>query len=91
MFHERDKVCADCGTVTAVEGYEHAKGSLVIGHVIGADPANERQSGYYRISIDMDRGQTRSVNVRDPAGLMMGSKVRIVNGNIEKVAEKVAE
>jgi len=42
-----------------------------------------RAGSYYRITVDMDTGGPRSVNVADPAGLAVGTRVRVSGRNLE--------
>lgn len=54
------------------------------GAAAGHQAEKNRSSGsYYRITIDMDSGATREVNVDDPRGLRPGSKVRVSGNNVE--------
>jgi outer membrane lipoprotein SlyB len=55
------------------------------GAVIGNEAERQRSGGYYRITVDMDRGDTQSVNVPSPAGLRSGSRVKLVGRDIEIV------
>jgi outer membrane lipoprotein SlyB len=60
------------------------------GAVGGAYAGNEVEKGraassYYRITIDMDRGNTETVNVANPAGLRPGNRVKVIGNNIEYV------
>ncbi len=44
---------------------------------------NRNAGSYYRVTVDMDRGNTETVNVADPAGLRPGHRVRVVGNNLE--------
>lgn len=60
-----------------------AVGGAAAGHQV---EKNRNTGTYYRITVDMDKGETRSVNVSDPAGLRAGSRVRVSGNNLEKLA-----
>ena len=60
-----------------------AVGGAAAGHQV---EKNKNTGQYYRITVDMDRGETREVNVNDPAGLRAGSRVRVSGNNLEKVS-----
>jgi outer membrane lipoprotein SlyB len=61
-------------------------GGAVAGGVVGHQAEKKANAGsYYRITIDMDRGSTREVNVADAAGLHSGDRVRVVGKNLERV------
>jgi outer membrane lipoprotein SlyB len=61
-------------------------GGAVAGGAIGHNEEKKRSAGsYYRITIDMDRGATREVNVADAAGLRSGDRVRVVGKDLERV------
>lgn len=55
------------------------------GAVAGHEMEKRRSGGgsYYRVTIDMDRGNTESVNVDNPASLRAGDRVRVIGNNIE--------
>ena len=56
------------------------------GAVAGHEMEKQRAAGsgdYYRVTIDMDRGNTESINVENPAGLRSGQRVRVVGTTIE--------
>jgi outer membrane lipoprotein SlyB len=54
------------------------------GAAAGHQMEKSRNSGsYYRVTVDMDRGNTETVNVGDPAGLRPGHRVRVVGNNLE--------
>jgi outer membrane lipoprotein SlyB len=58
------------------------------GAVGGAIAGNEieksrNSSTYYRVTMDMESGGTRSVNVADATALSLGTKVRVVGENLE--------
>lgn len=54
------------------------------GAAAGHQAEKSRSSGsYYRVTIDMDSGGTREVNVADPRGLKPGAKVRVSGSNVE--------
>jgi len=56
------------------------------GAVAGHEMEKRRSAGagdYYRVTIDMDRGNTESINVDNPAGLRSGMRVRVVGNTIE--------
>jgi outer membrane lipoprotein SlyB len=55
------------------------------GAVAGNELEKQRNAAgrYYRVTIDMDRGHTETVNVGDPAELRSGDRVRVVGNNIE--------
>ena len=59
-------------------------GGAVAGAVVGNEAEKARSpTSYYRITVDMDNGVTREVNVVDAAGLARGSRVRVVGRNLE--------
>ena len=61
-------------------------GGAVVGGVAGHQAEKQHATGsYYRVTIDMDRGGTREVNVNDPADLAAGSRVRVSGNNLEKL------
>ena len=60
-----------------------AAGGAVAGHE--AEKARSGPGSYYRVTVDMDNGNTREVNVADPRGLARGSRVRVVGRNLEIV------
>ncbi|MFP5356840.1 MAG: glycine zipper 2TM domain-containing protein [Gammaproteobacteria bacterium] len=58
------------------------------GAVGGAIAGNEIEksrnaSTYYRITVDLESGGTRTVNVTDASALSVGTKVRVVGENLE--------
>jgi outer membrane lipoprotein SlyB len=57
------------------------------GAVAGNEMERQRNANavgrYYRVTIDMDRGDTASINVDNPAALRSGDRVRVVGNNIE--------
>lgn len=56
------------------------------GAVAGNQIEKQRQTGsYYRVLVDMDTGASRSIDVIDPAGLTVGSRVRVSGRNLEIV------
>jgi outer membrane lipoprotein SlyB len=59
-----------------------AVGGAAAGH---QTEKNRNTGSYYRVTVDMESGGTREVNVADPAGLKAGSKVRVNGNNIEKL------
>ena len=60
-------------------------GGAVAGAVAGNEMEKQRNAGarYYRVTIDMDRGYTETVNVDNPAQLRSGDRVRVIGNNIE--------
>ena len=61
-------------------------GGAVAGGAIGHNEEKKRSAGsFYRITIDMDRGGTREVNVADAAGLRSGDRVRVAGKDLERV------
>lgn len=61
-------------------------GGAVAGGVVGHNEEKKRSAGsFYRITIDMDRGGTREVNVGDAAGLRPGDRVRVAGKDLERV------
>src|SRR5690349_25029209 len=60
-----------------------AVGGAVAGNEI--EKQNQAMASYYRITIDMDRGNTETVNVANPAGLRPGNRVKVIGNNIEIV------
>jgi len=59
-----------------------AVGGAAAGHQV----EKQRQTGsYFRILVDMDSGGSRSIDVVDPAGLTVGSRVRVSGRNLEMV------
>ncbi|MGQ0530601.1 MAG: glycine zipper 2TM domain-containing protein [Panacagrimonas sp.] len=42
-----------------------------------------RATTYYRVGVKMDNGSYQTVNVADPAGISVGSAVRVSGGNIQ--------
>lgn len=81
--------------IGGVVGHQFGSGrgngvATAAGAVGGAAAGNQveknRETGtFYRITVDMDSGQTREVNVRDPADLAKGSRVRMSGQNIERL------
>jgi outer membrane lipoprotein SlyB len=57
-----------------------AAGGAYAGHEI---EKRARSTTYYRVSIAMETGGTRYVNVAELNGLAVGSKVRVVGENLE--------
>ncbi|MCH9827495.1 MAG: glycine zipper 2TM domain-containing protein [Gammaproteobacteria bacterium] len=62
--------------------------ATVAGAIGGAMAGHEvekrvRSTSYYRVTVAMEAGGTRVVEVTDPAGLSVGSKVRIVGENLQ--------
>lgn len=41
-----------------------------------------RGTSYYRVGVNMESGSYQTVNVADPSGISVGSKVRVVGNNI---------
>lgn len=61
-------------------------GGAVAGGVVGHQAEKKANAGdYYRITVDMDRGGTREVNVADAAGLRSGDRVRVAGKDLERV------
>lgn len=60
-----------------------AVGGAVAGNEI--EKQNRGMASYYRITVDMDRGNTETVNVANPAGLRPGNRVKVIGNNIEVV------
>ena len=61
-------------------------GGAVAGAVVGNEAEKARSpTSYYRVTVDMDNGVTREVNVIDAGGLARGSRVRVVGRNLEIV------
>jgi len=61
-------------------------GGAVAGGAIGHNEEKKRSAGsYYRVTVDMDRGGTREVNVGDAAGLRPGDRVRVAGKDLERV------
>jgi uncharacterized protein YcfJ len=60
-------------------------GGAVAGAVAGNEIEKNRNAGsrYYRVTIDMDRGFTETVNVDHPAELRSGDRVRVIGNTIE--------
>jgi len=77
--------------VGGVIGHQFGKGrgqdvATAAGAVGGAVAGHEtekqvRADTFYRVTVKMDDGQQRTIDVKDPAGLAIGGKVK-VNGNI---------
>lgn len=42
-----------------------------------------RATTYYRVGVNMENGSYQTVNVADPAGISVGSPVRVVGGNLQ--------
>jgi uncharacterized protein YcfJ len=63
-------------------------GGAVAGAYAGNEIEKERRDGgrYYRVTIDMDRGYTETVNVGDPEQLRSGDRVRVIGNNIEIIS-----
>ena len=81
--------------IGGVVGHQFGSGrgqdaATAAGAVAGGAAGHQVEKGraapgtYYRITIDMDDGGTREVNVADPMGLAAGSKVRVSGNNLEK-------
>lgn len=61
-------------------------GGAVAGGAIGHNEEKKRSAGsYYRVTVEMDRGGTREVNVGDAAGLRPGDRVRVAGKDLERV------
>lgn len=61
-------------------------GGAVAGGAVGHQQEKKMNAGsYYRITIDMDRGGTREVNVADAAGLHSGDRVRVAGRDLERL------
>jgi outer membrane lipoprotein SlyB len=43
---------------------------------------NRRSTVYYEVRIDMDNGTQQVINLQDPSGLMAGTPVSVIGGNI---------
>jgi outer membrane lipoprotein SlyB len=81
--------------VGGVVGHQFGKGrgqdaataaGAVGGAAAGHQTEKNRNTGqYYRVTVDMDQGATREVNVNDPGGLRPGSRVRVSGNNLEKL------
>lgn len=44
-----------------------------------------RNAGFYRVTVRMDSGERRDVDVANPAGLQIGDRVRISGRNLEVI------
>lgn len=42
-----------------------------------------RATTYYRVGVNMENGSYQTVNVNDPAGISVGTPVRVVGGNLQ--------
>lgn len=42
-----------------------------------------RATTYYAVGVNMENGSFQTVNVADPAGISVGSRVRVVGGNLQ--------
>lgn len=61
-------------------------GGAVAGGVVGHQAEKKANADdYYRVTIDMDRGGTREVNVADADGVRAGQRVRVAGRNIERL------
>ena len=61
-------------------------GGAVAGGAIGHNAEKKRNAGSYsRITVEMDRGGTREVNVGDAAGLRPGDRVRVAGKDLERL------
>jgi outer membrane lipoprotein SlyB len=62
-------------------------GGAVAGAVVGNEAEKSRgvPVSYYRITVDMDSGVTREVNVNDTGGLARGSRVRVIGRDLEVI------
>lgn len=62
-------------------------GGAVAGAVVGNEAEKSRglPVSYYRITVDMDSGVTREVNVNDAGGLARGSRVRVIGRDLEVI------
>jgi outer membrane lipoprotein SlyB len=61
-------------------------GGAVAGAVVGNEQEKKANAdSYYRVTVDMDKGGSRKVNVGDSAGLQPGDRVRVSGKNLEKV------
>jgi outer membrane lipoprotein SlyB len=60
-----------------------AVGGAAAGHQV----EKSRKAGvYYEVLVKMDQGGTKIVNVADPAGLAVGSRVRVSGRNLEQLS-----
>jgi outer membrane lipoprotein SlyB len=59
-----------------------AVGGAAAGHQV---EKQQKTGSYYRVTVKMDSGDTRSVNVADPAGLNEGARVRVAGRNLEMI------
>jgi outer membrane lipoprotein SlyB len=56
------------------------------GAAVGHQAEKQRNSGsYYRVTVDMDNGASRDINVADTGGLAAGSRVRVSGNNLERL------
>jgi outer membrane lipoprotein SlyB len=61
-------------------------GGAVAGGIAGNQVEKERnERTLYKVTVAMDAGGTRAVNVRELNGLAAGAKVRVSGENIEKL------
>ena len=61
-------------------------GGAVAGAVAGNEVEKKQNADrYYRVTVEMDKGGSREVNVGDSAGLKSGDRVRVSGKNLEKV------
>ena len=78
--------CRNCGTVRVIEAMDRGGAGAITGAVGGAAAGPSRRGDSYRVTVDMDLGGPRSIDVANPAGLQVGSRVR-VTGRILEILE----
>lgn len=60
-----------------------AAGAIAGGYAGHQAERQIRANTYYRVGVKMDNGGHQSVNVNDPAGISVGTPVRVVGGNLQ--------
>lgn len=59
-------------------------GGAVVGGLAGHEAEKRmRATSYYKVGVNMENGTFQTINVSDASGISAGSKVRIVNGNLQ--------
>lgn len=61
-------------------------GGAAAGGYAGNEMEKNRNTGsYWRVTVDMDAGGKKHVDVADPAGIAAGSRVRVSGKNLERL------
>ncbi|HEX4872262.1 MAG TPA: glycine zipper 2TM domain-containing protein [Nevskiaceae bacterium] len=66
-------------------GQKAATAAGAIGGALAGNEVEKRMKGstYYAVTVNMDNGSVRTVNVADATGLAIGGKVRVVGDNLQ--------